>query len=113
MPWPGGPRPVPRRTWVTPRSSKCSHRSDAAPRSTASAAWSWPSVRSPGTQQKSAPSPTRRLSNSTAVTGVDDGSPRTSRHGDVVEEVGDRHHVEHPVRSAAGWQGCSSGPGPT
>ncbi len=66
------------RTWVTSSSRNRSQRSEAAPPMTAWAAWRWPSVCSPGTQQNSEPGPTRRLSKSTAVTSVDAGSPRTS-----------------------------------
>ena len=70
--------PAATRTWVTSRSRNRSHSSEVAPPVTAWAAWRWPSVCPPGTQQNSEPGPTSRLSKSTAVTSVEAGSPRTS-----------------------------------
>ena len=103
--------PTGTRTWVTPRSSKCSHRSDAAPRSTASAACACPSVVWPGTQQNSAPAATRRLSNSTEVTTVDAGSPRTSATGTPSSRSA-TITTSTSGGSAAGWRGGRRDPGP-
>ena len=90
----------------------CSQSSDAAPRATASAAWRWPSVCSPGTQQKRAPAATRRLSKSTARhRGRRRVAPDVT-DGDPVEEFGDHHHVEWPgdVRVGGGVGGPWPGP---
>ena len=56
------------RTSGTPRPRGRAQRRATAPRATASGAKSWPSARSPGTQQKSAPGTTARESWVTAVT---------------------------------------------
>ena len=49
-----------------------------APRSTASAAWTWPSLTRPGTQQKRSPGTTRRLSCEIPPTSTEEGSPTDS-----------------------------------
>ena len=71
---------------------KCSHTRPTAPRSTASAAKTWPSLTKPGTQQKRSPGTTRRLS--WVIPPI---RPRGVPHGlndlDVVEEEVHLHGV--------------------
>ena len=99
-------------TWVTARSTKCSHSSEVAPRDTASAAWRCPSVRSPGTQQNRAPASTRRLSNRTEATAVAAGSPRTSRTATPSRRSA-TVTTSTSVRARCVGVGCAEFPGPT
>ena len=77
-------RIVPRatRVWTMSRSSssgmKCSHSRPTAPRSTASLAWTCPSLTWPGTQQKRSPGTTLRLSWVMPPTSTVEGSPTDS-----------------------------------
>ena len=89
-------------TWGTSWSTGRSEMSATAPRLTASAAKSWPSVVVPGRQQKRDPARTFLLSSSTEVTCTEATSPTSMDDVDLFEQQVHPHFRRSSNRSVTG-----------